>query len=110
MDIGWEIQNRTHFDTIVENYDKTRPEYPADLISDIFRYMRTDNGKKSLEIGAGTGKATKAFLCAGYDVTAVEIGANMTEFLQERFKQYQNFEVINDSFEKAPLENDAYDL
>ena len=110
MGRGWEIQNRKHFDEIVENYDKTRPEYPADLISDIFRYVYADNCKKALEIGAGTGKATKSFLEAGYDVTAVEIGENMAKFLQERFRAYFNFEVMNDAFEKAPLENDTYDL
>jgi Dimethyladenosine transferase (rRNA methylation) len=110
MGRGWEIQNRTHFDEIVANYDRTRLEYPANLISDIFNYAHADNSKKALEIGAGTGKATKSFLDAGYDVTAVEIGSNMAGFLKERFRQYQNLDVINDSFEKIPLENDKYDL
>ena len=110
MGRGWEIQNRTHFDEIVANYDKTRPEYPAALFSDIFSYAHTSNSKKALEIGAGTGKATQSFLSAGYDVTAVEIGTNMAEFLQKRFEQSPNFKVINDSFEKAVLENETYDV
>ena len=110
MKIGWERQNRTHFDEIVANYDITRPEYPAALISDIFDYMQADTGKKALEIGAGTGKATQSFLSAGYNVTAVEIGTNMVEFLKKRFENHQNFKVINDSFEEASLKNAEYDL
>jgi len=110
MGIGWERENRTHFDEIVENYDKIRPEYPSALIADIFEYIRVDNHKKALEIGAGTGKATAFFLDAGYEVTAVEIGKTMAAFLQDRFKDSPHFTVINDSFETAPLEADTYDL
>ena len=66
--------------------------------------------QKALEIGAGTGKATVPFVSAGYDVTAVELGANMTEFLMERFKEYPNFKVINSSFEDAVLEEDSFSL
>jgi len=110
MGIGWERENRTHFDEIVAGYDRIRPEYPAALLSDVFEYAQADVRKKALEIGAGTGKATKSFLAAGYDVTAVEIGANMAAFLQERFGECGNFSVINESFEEAALENGAYDL
>jgi len=110
MEKGWEIENRMHFDEIVSIYDRIRPKYPDKLISDIFNYVNLNDNKKALEIGAGTGKATTSFLDAGYAVTAVEIGANMAEFLQEQFKCYKNFEVINNSFEKTSLKNNTYDL
>ena len=77
---GWERENRTHFDDIVVNYDKVRWDYPSELYADILDYSRT-GGKKAVEIGAGTGKATTPMLNAGYDVTAVEMGANMAEFI-----------------------------
>ena len=107
---GWELENRTHFDEIVVNYDKIRPEWPDNLIADIFDYIGTGKAKNALEIGAGTGKATIPFLDAGYDVTAVEISANMVKVLQDRFKNYNNFKVINAAFEDALLEDDSYDL
>ena len=105
---GWERENRTHFDEVVETYDKVRPTYPDEIFADIFEYA--GNGKKTLEIGAGTGKATAPFLDAGYDVTAVELGANMSEFLQERFKGNEKFRVITATFEEAPLTDNTYNL
>ena len=63
-----------------------------------------------LEIGSGTGKATAPVLNAGYDVTAVEIGANMSEFIIEKFRGHANFRVINAAFEDAVLQDDCFDL
>ena len=107
---GWERENRTHFDEIVVNYDKVRWNYPDDLFTDAIQYSGQGRGKQALEIGAGTGKATAPFLNAGYAVTAVEMGANMTDFLVDRFSRYACFNVITSTFEDAQLENDSYDL
>jgi len=106
---GWERDNRTHFDEIVVNYDKVRWDYPAELFADIIKYSGSVN-RKALEIGAGTGKATAPFLNAGYDVTAVEMGGNMADFISEKFKDYANFSVIVSTFEEAELEENSYDL
>ena len=107
---GWERDKRTHFDEIVVSYDKIRWDYPGELFSDAIQYSRQEKGKKALEIGAGTGKATTPFLNAGYDVTAVEMGAGMTDFLLDKFREYMNFNVITSTFEDVPLEYDSYDL
>jgi len=105
---GWERGNRTHFGEIVENYDRIRPEYPDQLFRDIFDYAgRTGT---ALEIGAGTGKATTPFLRAGYDVTAVEISANMADFLHDKFGNCNQFKVITEPFEEAALDENRYDL
>jgi len=106
---GWEPEKRVHFDEIVVNYDKIRPEYPSKLITDVIDFMGSGK-KKALEIGAGTGKATVPFLKAGYNVTAVELGENMAEFLQEKFKEYKHFNVIVSAFEDASLDKNSYDL
>lgn len=108
---GWENTRREHFNEIVTEYDKVRPYYPEDLFNDIFLYCQHNNdNKKAIEIGAGTGKATTPFLNANYDVTAVELSKNMSEFLSKKFATYKNFKVITSSFEDAELEGDCYDL
>ncbi|MFA6729696.1 MAG: hypothetical protein WCR95_01700 [Eubacteriales bacterium] len=56
---GWERNNRTHFDEIVANYEKVRWDYPDELFADIIRYAGRGAGKRAVEIGAGTGKATR---------------------------------------------------
>ena len=110
MDAGWKCNKKTEFDEIVILYDKIRPEYPEEIFEDIFHYSRFEKSKKALEIGAGTGKATSPFLNAGYDVTAVEIGVNMSEFLSNKFNEYKNFNIITTSFEDVLLEDESYDL
>jgi len=110
MKTGWERENRVHFDEIVVNYDRVRWDYPQQMFDDIFRYSGLDKGKQAIEIGAGTGKATAPVLNAGYDVTAVELGANMTEFMLEKFKGYKNFNVITAAFENVALTEGIYDL
>jgi len=107
---GWERSKRSVFDGIVDTYDRLRWDYPDKLFEDIISYTRPEMGKRALEIGAGTGKATVPFLKAGYDITAVELGEKMTAFLQDRFKDYSNFRVITSSFEDALLEENSYDL
>ena len=107
---GWERENRVHFDEIAVNYDKYRWDYPAELFADAIHYSGQGNGKQAIEIGAGTGKSTTPFLDVGYDVTAVEMSANMSVFLLDKFKGYPNFNVITSTFEDARLDDDSYDL
>ena len=106
----WARNKRTHFDAIVTNYDKSRWDYPNDLFEYVIQYSKQSNSKKALEIGAGTGKATTPFIEAGYDVTAVELGANTVDFLRDKFVDTPHFSVINATFEEASLENGVYDL
>ena len=63
---------RTSFNEDVRNYDIARPDYPKELFSDILSYLdERKAGKTALEIGIGTGQATKPFLDAGFRVTAI---------------------------------------
>lgn len=107
---GWERNHRTHFDEIVEGYDRIRWDYPDALFDDIFAYSGLKQGSEALEIGAGTGIATRPFLSRGINVTAVEMGVNMVEYINDKFRGYENFCVVNSTFEDAVLDNDAYDL
>ncbi|MEU4692365.1 class I SAM-dependent methyltransferase [Actinoplanes sp. NPDC023714] len=64
------------FGAVAEAYERFRPGYPgelADLVADYAgRPIRT-----ALEIGAGTGKATRLFAARGIAVTATEPDAGM---------------------------------
>ena len=106
---GWERSRRVHFNEIVETYDKVRWDYPSELYEDIFKYCGI--GKRAIEIGAGTGRSTAPFLNADYDITAMELGENMAEFLANKFGGNKNFSVVNTTFEDAVLKEDGgYDL
>ncbi|MCK5129665.1 MAG: methyltransferase domain-containing protein [Clostridiales bacterium] len=107
---GWERNRRTHFDDIVTNYDRIRPEYPQELFEDITSYSNFKENVNALEIGAGTGKATIPFLNRSYRITAVELGNNMANYLSKKFEKYENFNVIITSFEDVELKNNSFDL
>lgn len=66
------MERRSTFDRVAELYDRARTTYPADLIDDVVAL-----GRRMLEIGPGTGQATRALVERGVDVTAVELGSNL---------------------------------
>lgn len=107
---GWEREYRTHFDTIVAEYEIIRPEWISDIFDDIAEYAKSKQIKNAIEIGVGTGKATTPILNMGYNVTAIEINHQMAKFSSNRFKDNNNFNVIISSFEEALLEENSYDL
>lgn len=107
---GWEREYRTHFDSIVAEYEMIRPEWISDIFDDIFKYTISGQSKNAIEIGIGTGKATTPFLNMGYDVTGIEINPSMADYSLNRFKDSNNFNVITASFEDVLLDENSYDL
>jgi SAM-dependent methyltransferase len=56
------------FAGVADDYERGRPGYPADAIVAI----GLPEGARVADVGAGTGKLTRALLAAGLDVVAVE--------------------------------------
>lgn len=63
------------FDDVAELYDRVRPRYPAELFDDLATLIPPD--ARLLEVGCGTGQATRDLLARGWRVHAVEPGAAM---------------------------------
>ena len=57
-----------------------------------------------IEIGPGIGVLTSRLLDIAKRVVAIELDSNMVEILNERFKLYENFELINKDILKVDLE------
>ncbi|MEV8326876.1 class I SAM-dependent methyltransferase [Kitasatospora sp. NPDC056731] len=64
------------FGAIAEAYERFRPGYPDELFDTVAAYAGRPV-RTALEIGAGTGKATRLFAGRGVDVTATEPDAAM---------------------------------
>ncbi|MEU9046147.1 MULTISPECIES: class I SAM-dependent methyltransferase [unclassified Kitasatospora] len=64
------------FGAIAEAYERFRPGYPAELFDVVMAYAGRPV-RTALEIGAGTGKATRLFTEHGVAVTATEPDAAM---------------------------------
>ena len=98
------------FNENVENYEKYRPSYVPQLYYDIAKYSDMDDKSRVLEIGAGTGQATEWFVSQNVHLTAIDIGENMTQYLQKKFYNTPNVVIENCSFENYKTENDSIDL
>ena len=66
---------RLSFNEAAEIYDRARPSYPAALFDVMFQMMPP--APEIVEVGPGTGQATKDLLARGASVHAIEIGPAM---------------------------------
>ena len=72
---------RRSFDGAAEVYHEIRPNYPAPMFVDLFRLLPSHPA--ILEVGPGTGQATRDLLSRGATVHAIEIGPAMAAKLRE---------------------------
>jgi SAM-dependent methyltransferase len=71
---------RLSFNVVAQVYDEIRPTYPAPMFDDLFALLppRPD----VVEVGPGTGQATRDLLARGASVHAIEIGPAMAAVLR----------------------------
>jgi SAM-dependent methyltransferase len=67
-------EQRLVFGEVADDYARERPTYPDALVDDV---VALAGGRDALEVGAGTGKATPAFVARGLRVTALEPSPDM---------------------------------
>ena len=104
------MELRRSFNEDEVNYDKYRPEYPAELFKDIISYSKIGSGSKLIEIGIGTGQATMPFIQLGCGITGIELGDKLSSFVADKYRAHNNFKVINADFMFCPIEENFYDL
>ncbi len=71
---------RLSFNEAAEIYDRARPSYPAELFDTLFEMLPTT--PEVIEVGPGTGQATRDLLARGASVRAIEIGPAMAARLR----------------------------
>ena len=72
---------RSSFDRVADIYDEIRPSYPPAMFDDLFRLLPPT--PRVLEIGPGTGQATRDLLSRGAIVHAIELGPRMAAKLRQ---------------------------
>jgi SAM-dependent methyltransferase len=92
---------RVTFDGVAELYDRARIGYPAALLDDVAAL-----GPRMLEIGPGTGQATRDLVARGADVTAVELGPNLAAIARRNVPQAT---IVIADFDTWELEQADFD-
>lgn len=100
---------RATFDEDAAGYDLGRPGYPAELYDELVARCGLGPETRVLEIGCGTGQATRELLDRGAVVTAVELGPSLAALAREKLAG-RAVEVRTGAFENQPLEPASFDL
>jgi SAM-dependent methyltransferase len=98
-----DLERARSFGSVAAEYDRVRPGYPARLVEDVVAYANLAPGVRALEVGAGTGKATRAFAQKGLPVTAIEPDIEMAQVLRRNVSGH-DVEVRIGAFEDFPDE------
>ncbi|HEY7323903.1 MAG TPA: class I SAM-dependent methyltransferase [Streptosporangiaceae bacterium] len=102
---------RITFDSVASRYHQARPNYPAELYDELVRQAQLRPGDRVLEVGCATGKATVPLAQRGFEMTCIELGADLAEEARRNLSQLSAAEVINEAFETwKPPPGAAYDL
>lgn len=88
------------FNEVPELYDRVRPGYPDELFADLVTVTGMDERSSVLEVGCGTGQATRSLATLGCSVTAIEPGEEMAALARQRIATFGNVEVETSMFEE----------
>lgn len=107
--LDWKKDSQS-FDTVASLYDKFRPAYPRRLVDCIIELGRLNEGARILEVGSGTGKATRLFASRGYSIHCVEPGRNLAAVAARNLKAFPlvTFEIAR--YEQSQDRSDEFDL
>jgi SAM-dependent methyltransferase len=94
------------FGPAAAEYERGRPEYPAEVGTTLARELRLGPGTRVCDLGAGTGKFTRTLVALGCDVVAVEPVAGMREQLD---RLLVDVEVLDGTAESIPLPDGSVD-
>ncbi|WP_225755308.1 trans-aconitate 2-methyltransferase [Actinotalea sp. Marseille-Q4924] len=100
------------FDTAAELYERVRPSYPQGVFTDLASGSDLrGRPARVLEIGAGTGKATRGLLEQGWAVVALEPGPALAAVARRALAGWGDVEVVVAPFETwEPGERAPFDL
>jgi SAM-dependent methyltransferase len=94
-----QTQRRLVFGQVAELYDRSRPTYPAALIDDLIALSGVGATLRALEVGAGTGKATRLMGERGVGVVAIEPSPEMAAVARRTCAGYPGVEIVESDFE-----------
>jgi len=94
------------FELVADVYERSRPSYPQEAIDWIAAKLGLGSGTTVLDLGAGTGKLTRALVGTGAHVIAIEPGDAMRAELE---RALPDVEALRGAAEDIPLPDQSVD-
>ncbi len=98
------------FDLMAREYDAVRPGYPAELFAELERRGVLWQGCAALEIGCGSGQATRHLADRGAQLVTLDPSANMLGIAEARFADHADVTFLQQTFEEFEGEEESLDL
>lgn len=98
------------FDNATSDYDKSRPTYIKEIYEDIFHYKPINSDSYVLEIGLGTGKASRPILDTQCHFIGIEPGEQLSDLARKRYQAYANFSLFNQTLQEFVGYDKSFDL
>lgn len=98
------------FNDVADVYDRVRPTYPDELFEDLVAMTAVDEQSSILEVGCGTGQATRSLAALGCSLTAVEPGDALAHLARQRMEPFPNVAIETATFEAWENRGEQFDL
>jgi SAM-dependent methyltransferase len=103
---GLQHPDSRSFELVADLYERARPEYPDEAVAWVFSNLGLGSESTIVDLGAGTGKLTRALLAAGGRVIAVEPGDAMRAELERALPEV---DALRGAAETIPLADGSVD-
>jgi SAM-dependent methyltransferase len=100
---------RIMFDEDAGAYDRSRPVAPGDVFDDALARASLLPGSTVVEIGPGTGQATRQLAQRGLQILALELGPQLADRARTNLAEFPNVTVVTAAFEEWDPGDDAFD-
>ena len=104
------MEQRFQFDEIANLYEAARPGYPDALIEDVVAYADMKLNDRILEVGCGTGQATKSFARLAFPILAIEPGPELLRGARRSLAAFSNVTFLETTFEAYMASAESFRL
>ncbi|MGY0576000.1 class I SAM-dependent methyltransferase [Bradyrhizobium sp. RDM12] len=104
------MEQRFTFNQIAEAYRASRPDYPEALVDDVVSYGNLRRDDSVLEVGCGTGQATRSFAKRDFRIVAIDPGPEMVRAARESLAGFDKVELVETTLEAWPQDKGPFRL
>jgi len=90
---------RDTFDRVADVYDRVRPGYPDALYTDLVQLATLPAEARILELGCGTGKATRGFAERGFELLGLDPGGDLLKLAARNLASFASVSFQQSRFE-----------